>query len=107
MASHREGDEDYGKIIAVFSAKNRLIECADGIQWILQLKRGKEWKSVKFFTSRDGVLRRVREYGLPLADALEVLPERHKPVADWSLGLELPFLAIPLPEGLVTSLETG
>lgn len=74
--SHRETDEDYSKVIAQLGPKNRLIECKDGIQWILQAKVGNRWLSEKFLTSRDGVLRRAE--GLPGSEVLRLLPERFK-----------------------------
>jgi hypothetical protein len=71
---HRETDEDYGKVIAQLGPKNRVIECKDSIQWILQAKVGKRWLSEKFLTSRDGVLRYAE--GMPGWEVLKDLPER-------------------------------
>jgi hypothetical protein len=96
MASHRETDDDYGKVIIQFTPKARLIECADGIQWILQQRRSTRWLSVKFFTSRDGVLRRVREYRYPGEEALAVLPDRYRRWPWVGPGPELPLSATPI-----------
>lgn len=71
--SHRESDDGYDKVIARLGPEYRLIECKDGIQWILQRKRG-HWRSEKFLTSREGVLRRVQ--GLPGWEVLKNLPTR-------------------------------
>jgi hypothetical protein len=74
--SRREGDEDYDNVIVQLGPNNRLIECADNWQWILQVKTGNRWRSIKFFTSRDGVLNRVQ--GLPGWEVLQQLPERFR-----------------------------
>lgn len=84
--SHRETDDDYGKVIAQLGPKNRLIECKDGIQWILQAKVGKRWLSEKFLTSRDGVLRRAE--GMPGWEVLKDLPERFKSLSARGLGAD-------------------
>jgi hypothetical protein len=72
--SRREGDDDYDNVILQLGPTERLIECADNWQWILQVRTGKRWRSVKFFTSRWGVLNRTR--GMPGWQLLEQLPER-------------------------------
>lgn len=85
--SHREKDGDYDRVIAQLGANWRVIECCDGIQWIVQRKVATRWVSRKFLTSRDGVLRRVgpglanvdptaARTGLPGWEALRSLPER-------------------------------
>jgi hypothetical protein len=72
--SHREKDDDYDNVIAQLGPKHRVIICADDHQWIVQEKRGKEWRSNHYCTSRDGVLRRVKD--LPGWKSLTLLPER-------------------------------
>jgi hypothetical protein len=39
----KESAEDYPQIVAVLDAKTRVIECADGIQWIVQRRTGSLW----------------------------------------------------------------
>lgn len=78
--SHREGYENYDKVIAQLGPNFRLIECKDGHQWILQeKKRHNDWRSLKFFMTRAGVIRRIK--GLPGWEALnDNLPDRFKPL---------------------------
>jgi hypothetical protein len=73
MASHRETDEDYDNIVAQLGPKDRVIVCKDDYQWIVQELKGREWRSTKFCTSRDGVLRWVK--GKPGWEALLALPD--------------------------------
>jgi hypothetical protein len=72
--SRREKDNNYDRIITRLGAGHRVIACADDSQWIVQEKKGKEWRSKHYCTSRDGVLRRVE--GLPGWETLAALPER-------------------------------
>ena len=78
--SLREQDDDYDYIIAQLGPKHRLIVCSDDIQWILQEFHSKRWRSVKYCTSREGVLRWAS--GLPNAEVLVNLPERFKSGSD-------------------------
>lgn len=73
--SHRETDDDYDHVVARLGPKHRVIECKDDIQWILQERIAERWRSQKFLTSREGVLRYVA--GLPGAETLTTLPERY------------------------------
>lgn len=62
---HREGSDYYAWIVAQFADGWRLIECRDGVQWILQKSRrnGGEtrWYSRFHFRSKAGLTRGVAE----------------------------------------------
>jgi hypothetical protein len=73
MVSRRESDDDYGKIVAQLGPTDRVIACADNLQWIIQHKSG-VWRSDHFCTSREGVIRRVK--GLPRWEVLLDLPDQ-------------------------------
>lgn len=94
--SHREIDDDYDHIIAQLGPKNRVIVCKDNSQWIVQIKRGQEWRSMHFCTSGAGVLRRVK--GLPGWESIIDLPARFpaqgygKPVVGRKDGLGGPHI---------------
>lgn len=70
--SKREKDDDYDNIVAQLGPLWRVIVCKDDYQWIVQERKG-EWRSMKFCTSRDGVLRWVK--GKPGWEALLSLPD--------------------------------
>lgn len=72
--SRREQDDDYEWMIEQLGPKHRVIECKDHIQWIVQEKVGKQWRSRKYCTSAAGVHRWTG--GLPGAERLADLPER-------------------------------
>jgi hypothetical protein len=78
--SVRESDDDYGKVVARLGSDRRVIECADGLQWIVQRRSGRRWVSRHYCTSREGVIRRVK--GLPGWEALLGLPARFGPRAN-------------------------
>ena len=70
--SRREKDDDYDNVIVQLQPECRVIECADGIQWIVQVKSGKRWRSVKYCTSKWGVL----HWTAGSRELLEQLPDR-------------------------------
>ena len=74
--SLREKDDDYDRVVAQLGPKHRLIVCRDDVQWILQEFYSKQWRAMKYLTSREGVLAGVS--GLPDAEALVNLPSRFK-----------------------------
>jgi hypothetical protein len=71
--SRRESDDDYDNIVAQLGPKWRMIVCVDDYQWIVQERKGTQWRSQHFCTSRDGVLRRVK--GKPGWEVLGSLPD--------------------------------
>jgi len=72
----REGDDDYGRVVARLGTTYRVIACRDDLQWIVQERMGNRWRSLHYCTSREGVLRRVK--GLPGWESLSTLPDRFR-----------------------------
>ena len=75
--SSREGDHNYQKIVLALDPSTRIIECRDGIQWIIQRRdsapKGEpRWRGIAYCRTRSRL-----EYRLPehLA-ALVNLPQR-------------------------------
>jgi hypothetical protein len=75
VTSVRECDDDYEAIVAKWGSE-RVIECGERLQWIWQKRRGKEWRSLKFFRSREGILRRVKPDEAAFA-VLSALPDMY------------------------------
>jgi hypothetical protein len=81
---HREEADDYPVIVAKLSRGWRVIECRDGIQWVLQRRAGTRhgqprWEGRCYFRTRQGLIRRVHELAgecdaIALA-VLDLLPE--------------------------------
>jgi hypothetical protein len=75
--STRESADDYHKVIARLSDRWRVIECRDGVQWILQYRFRSEkadkapWVGRSYCRSRNTLLRCIREHtsGVDLAAA--------------------------------------
>ncbi len=84
--SHRESDDGYQPVVAVLAERWRVIECRDGIQWIVQYlassktARRTEWKGVRYARTRAGLIascdRSVPEIGPSALASLQALPER-------------------------------
>jgi hypothetical protein len=53
--SRREKDSDYSKVIGYLSDGRRLIVCRDLVQWVLQDKRGDEWRADRFLRQEAGL----------------------------------------------------
>ena len=58
------------RVVVMFDAKTRVI--AADIQWILQKRRGKEWRGEMFFRSKEGLLLYAPK---PTAPELLALPD--------------------------------
>jgi hypothetical protein len=71
--SKNETSDNYDYIIANPDPKTRLIEDITDIQWILQRREGKHWRSHMFFRSRKGLQLYVT---LP-EELFNRLPERY------------------------------
>ena len=56
LASHRERDEAYPSV-ARLSDTARVVECKDGIQWILQRRSGDQWKGLAYCRTRAALIR--------------------------------------------------
>ena len=85
MAAGPEESDAYPRIVARLNPQWRVIACRDGIQWILQARRGHRdglprWDNRYFFRSREGLVFGCHEYcGQIHGDALVILlrlPER-------------------------------
>jgi hypothetical protein len=72
-----ESSDDYPAIVANLDAKTRLIECADAIQWIIQKRAGKAWRSIYFCRSKAGLLL----YAQSITPAILALPDFFPEVA--------------------------
>ena len=52
--------EDYPRVVAHLSDGTRVVECSDGIQWIMQTHRPNDtkrpWRNKYFFRSKEGLL---------------------------------------------------
>jgi hypothetical protein len=75
-ASRREADETYQPVVVRVSAACRVIECRDGIQWIVQQRQGGKWRNRSFHLDRGALIQRSGAAGESLA-VLLALPERH------------------------------
>jgi hypothetical protein len=71
---------DAYRALASPDAHTRVIECRDGIQWIVQrlkLVNGvRQWRGVSYCRTREALLRCVREWVPGEHAALEALPNR-------------------------------
>ena len=75
-ASKRERDEDYGGVIVGLDDRQRVINCSDNLQWIIQRRRGDQWHGYSFHRCRDVMIERSSAKGESLA-ILKSLPEWH------------------------------
>jgi hypothetical protein len=71
----------YPYVVAVLDVRTRVIECADGIQWIVQrrsvLKDGTAvWQSKSFCRTKQALLRCVREWVPGEHPKIKALPDR-------------------------------
>ena len=76
LTSHRERDEDYPTLIRL-SDVVRVIDCKDGLQWILQRRYGDQWRGVAFCRQRDTLIREAKKLAPANTNALLALPEHH------------------------------
>lgn len=87
--SHREEDGDYSGLLVTLNDDWRVIVCRDGIQWILQKRRGKgsnRFAAVSYCRRRDGLVRCIGErcgevhpFALDLIRALPMLIAEVRP----------------------------
>jgi len=83
---HRESANDYHRVVAILNDRWRVIECHDGIQWILQRRnaperaRGDDWRSRSYCRTSEALNRACRasvgEIDPAAAAVLASLPER-------------------------------
>lgn len=67
-SSFREKDDDYHGVVVVLNADWRVIECRDGIQWILQKASPSEWRSKRYLRDSKSLIQRVRNLCGPVND---------------------------------------
>jgi hypothetical protein len=70
--------DDYPRIVVVLDAKTRVIECADGIQWIVQRRSESKypWAGRSFCRTKEALLRCVGYWADGSPAALKSLPDR-------------------------------
>ena len=68
-----EASDDYPHIVTMLDANTRVIECAQGIQWIIQKRRAGRWpwRNRYFCRTKMGLLQRAR----PIVPELLALPD--------------------------------
>src|SRR4051812_5343382 len=69
-----ESMQNYPRVVVVLDANTRIIECAAGLQWILQVRKRKgryPWEGVSFFRTKAALLHAGRNH-----PALTSLPDR-------------------------------
>jgi hypothetical protein len=61
VLNRKESSDGYGRVVAVLNPKWRVIECRDGIQWILQsrdsLKPEVVWRGRSYCRTKEALLR--------------------------------------------------
>lgn len=82
--SRRESDDDYSAVVCRLNERWRVIECRDGIQWILQhaekKPHGRAWRGRSYCRTREALIRvcgaHAGEMRAEAAAVLDGLPER-------------------------------
>lgn len=82
--SPREEAENYRAVVCHLTPALRVIVCVNGIQWIVQRRRGAVWRSIAFCATRRGLERVCAALGAPL-EPLRSFPEHIRAVAPESL----------------------
>jgi hypothetical protein len=91
--SRRESDEGYYRVVARLNPRWRVIECPDGVQWILQYRSSASaaetyararWENRGYFRTREALTRRstLRNVGAADLAALRILAD----LPDWLEG---------------------
>jgi hypothetical protein len=64
----READDHYYRVVARLNPRWRVIECSDGVQWILQRlgsperARRNDWRGRSYCRTKEALIRCTREY---------------------------------------------
>jgi len=82
--SRKESSDDYSRVVVMLDPRWRVIECRDGIQWIIQRReksRGEgHWRGVRYCTTRKALKRDAGALVSPLSPSavavLNALPDR-------------------------------
>jgi hypothetical protein len=90
MGGGMESADDYIGLVVQLNAGWRVVECRDGIQWILQRRgspkksRRNDWRGRSYCRTSEALIRCTREYIGPLDPAvmaiLKELPEWIEPI---------------------------
>lgn len=75
MMSHRETHDNYQGELFRYGIY-RVAECSDGIQWLVQKRRGTEWRSLSYCTTKTGLELDWRRHTGNYAPEIAILPER-------------------------------
>jgi hypothetical protein len=82
--TNREEADDYRRVVVVLNSDWRIIECRDGIQWILQRRSGERrgqprWLSRKYNRNKEALKRNVHalagEIDPAAREVLDSLPD--------------------------------
>lgn len=83
VKTSHESSDDYRGLVVQLNPLWRVVECRDGIQWIVQRSDGmrdgrRRWTGRSYFRSRDALIRACRalvgSYEATAIDTLESLP---------------------------------
>lgn len=68
-----EASDDYPHVVAILDSRTRVIECAQGVQWIIQKRCAGRWpwRSRYFCRTKEGLLL----YARPIVPGLVALPD--------------------------------
>jgi hypothetical protein len=69
-----ESHDEYFRVVAQIDEKTRVIECAAGLRWIVQRRKGGDWAGASFCLTKAALLRCGR--GWVQHPALLALPDR-------------------------------
>jgi hypothetical protein len=75
--TRQESSDDHPAIVAILDSKTRVIESSDSIQWIIQKRKGRGWRSTYYCRTKAGLLLYVR----PVAPGLLAFPDYFSPLA--------------------------
>lgn len=80
--SHREKDDDYRYVRLVLSDRWRIASCKDGLQWMLQYRKGKDqWTGRKYLARANLIAPVVRE--LVSEEAAQAVEQWRKDLPTW------------------------
>lgn len=88
----RENSDAFGGVVAGLNLKLRVVQ--NGLQWILQAKRGAEWKNFAYCATKEGLLLRIKGHLQPAKArqivSLDILAARYCDAAAWRVVEGLP-----------------
>jgi hypothetical protein len=88
----KENSDAYAGVVCVLNPKLRIIR--NSLQWVLQAKRGAEWKNFAYCATKEGLLLRIKGHLQPAKARqivpLDILAARYCDAAAWSVVGGLP-----------------